>query len=156
MQRVSFDRANLPQTVAVALVHVVALGVLGFVGAYWTWTWFAPRPAPPAHATEKGSDAPADALFGEVQGDHGAAQIGVAIRLLGVVAATEGRLGYAVMQLDTGEIVAVTEGEEAAPGIRLAEVGIDFAVVERGGSRETLMWPEKGAVTKSPISPGGQ
>jgi len=35
----------------------------------------------------------------------------------------------------------VREGEDLAPGIRLAEVGTDHVILERGGARETLAWP---------------
>jgi general secretion pathway protein C len=68
---------------------------------------------------------------------------GIAIRLLGIVAATAGRRGYAVVQLEPRQILAVREGEDVAPGVRLAEVGTDHVILERGGTRETLAWPER-------------
>lgn len=151
MQRVSLDRSNLPQTAMVVLVSLVALAALVFVAAYWTWAWFAPRPVARSLAAAEHSGAPADALFGNVQRDQGAAPSAMAIRLLGLVAAMEGHLGYAVVQLESKEIVAVPEGKDVTPGIRLAEVGIDFVILERGGNRETLAWPEKNMVTLSPV-----
>ena len=68
------------------------------------------------------------------------------MRLLGIVAATPGRRGYAVVQLETKEIMAVSEGDDVAPGVRLAEIAIDHVILERGAHRETLAWPEKSAV----------
>ena len=147
MRQVSFNRSNLPQTAVVALVTVAALALLGAVTAYWTWGWLAPRPEPRAQAAaDLGGGASAGVLFGKVQQDRNiAAPTAIAIRLLGIVAATGGRRGYAVMQLEPRQIMAVREGEDVAPGIRLAEVGIDRVILERSGTRETLAWPEKSA-----------
>ncbi len=145
MRQLSLDRSNLAQTAVVALVTVAALALLGWVAAYWSWGWLTPRPEPRAQpAADLGSGASAGALFGKVQQDrNSAARTGIAIRLLGIVAATGGRSGYAVVQLEPRQILAVREGEELAPGIRLAQVGIDHVILERSGTRETLAWPEK-------------
>ena len=144
MQQVLPHPSNLAQTAVVALVTAAALALLGLVGAYWTWVWLAPLPEPRAPtAAETGSAAgSAGALFGIVRRDpNSPVPTGIAIRLLGVVAATGGRHGYAVVQLEAKEILAVREGEDLAPGIRLAEVGTDHVILERGGARETLAWP---------------
>ena len=66
------------------------------------------------------------------------------MRLMGVVAASAGQLGHAVLRLDAKRTVAVRQGEEVEPGLRLAEVHVDHVVLERNGARETLAWPEKG------------
>jgi general secretion pathway protein C len=157
MQLVSLDRSNLAQTAGVALVTVAALALLGFVAAYWGWAWLAPRPEPRAQvaADKGGSAASTGLLFGVAQLDRsGAAPSGSAIRLLGIVAATPGHRGYAVVQLETKEILAVSEGEDITPGIRLAEVGIDHVILERGAARETLAWPEKNtAAETAPMRP---
>jgi len=144
MQLASLDRWNLAQTAGVALATVAALALLGFVVAYWGWVWLAPRPEPRAQvAADKGGGNSAGLLFGVAQLDRSAAPTGSAIRLLGIVAATPGHRGYAVVQLETKEILAVSEGEDITPGIRLAEVGVDHVILERGAIRETLAWPEK-------------
>jgi general secretion pathway protein C len=144
MQQVSLDRSNLPRTAVVALVTAAALALLAFVAAYWTWVWLAPRPQPRVQPADSGGDVSAGVLFGYVQGDrNSAAPTGIAIRLLGIVAATGGRRGYAVIQLEPRQILAVREGEEVAPGVRLAEVGTDHVILERSGTRETLAWPER-------------
>lgn len=157
MQLFSFDRSNLPQTVLVALVTVAAVALLGFVLAYWGWVWFAPRPEPraPVVAAEPGSSAAAGSLFGVAQKEQGgSAPSASAVRLLGVVAATPGRRGYAVMQLENREIVAVPEGEEISAGLLLTEVAADHVVLDRGGARETVTLPDKGpAVPAAPLRP---
>jgi general secretion pathway protein C len=145
MRQFPLDRENLAQTAVVTLATAAALILLGFVGAYWTWTWFAPAPAAsaPAAAVPAGRIS-AGALFGSVQRDPvSAAPTGIAIRLLGIVAAQGGLPGYAVVELEPRQILAVREGDDVAPGIRLAEVGPDQIILERGGIRETLAWPDK-------------
>ena len=147
MQALPFGRVNVAQTVLVSSLTLVAVALLGAVLAYWTWAWFAPRAEPrmEASAVQSGSVASAGGLFGSVPRSLAAAPTGIAIRLLGVVAASGGRRGYAVVQLEGKQILAVHEGEDIAPGIRLAEVHADHVILERNGVRETLAWPEKKA-----------
>jgi general secretion pathway protein C len=151
MQQFSLDRSNLPQSAVVALVTVAALVLLGCVVAYWGWALLAPRPEPRSQvAADPAGSASAGTLFGIAQLDrNSAAPAGGAIRLLGVVAAAQGRRGYAVVQLETKEILAVPEGEDVAAGIRLAQVGVDHVILERGAIRETLAWPDKNAAPES-------
>lgn len=136
----------------VTLLTVTALALLAMVAAYWTWEWFAPRQEPRAQAAANvsGHVTSASGLFGNPERDRNSASpTGIAIRLLGIVAATAGRRGYAVVQLDPKGIFAVREEEDIAPGIRLAEVGTDHVILERGGTRETLAWPVKNASAES-------
>src|SRR6185437_16195801 len=100
-----------------------ALILLGLVLAYWTWVWFAPVPASraPTAADRIGRVTSASSLFGRAQsGQRDPAPTGIAIKLLGVAAATAGKQGYAVVELETREILAVREGDDIVPGIRLA------------------------------------
>jgi general secretion pathway protein C len=156
MQALPFGRSSLAQTVLVSLLTLVAVALLGAVLAYWTWAWFAPRAEPRVEATavQSGNVASAGAIFGNVpRNQETAAPTGIAIRLLGVVAASGGRRGYAVVQLEAKQILAVHEGEDVAPGIRLAEVHADHVILERNGMREMLAWPEKkGTAPASPQS----
>ena len=158
MQTILLERSNLAQTTIVSLVTLAAVALLSLVLAHWTWQWFAPRSEPqaalPARAGLQVSAA--YGLFGNAQRNpEGAAPTGIAIRLLGIVAATDGRRGYALMQLEAKEMIAVTEGDNIAPGIRLAEVDADHIILERGGVRETLAWPQKVMATPFAASPGG-
>lgn len=146
------ERSKFIQTAVISLATLTALGLLGFVLAYWTWQWFAPRAEPraPAMAVQAATVSSAGGLFGNVQGSSAAVTSkSGSIRLLGVVAATTGSHGYAVMQLlESREILAVREGEEAAPGIKLAEVHPDHIILLRNGARESLAWPQKDAGRK--------
>ena len=154
MQAISLDRSSFAQTAVVSLVTFAALALLGLVLAYWTWVWLAPRSEPRAQplADPAGRVASANSLFGSVQRDQNiAAPTGIAIKLLGVVAASGGRHGYAVVQLEARQILAVHEGEDIAPGIRLAEVHADHVILERNGTRETLTWPEKNTSVKPTV-----
>ena len=157
VQVISVERSNLAQTAVVFMATFAALLLLGLVLAYWTWVWFAPVPESraPAVADTVGRVTSASGLFGSAQrGQNDAAPTGVAIRLLGVVAATAGKRGYAVVELETREILAVREGDDVIPGIRLAEVHADHVILERNGTRETLVWPSKSSagISASPIS----
>lgn len=149
MQGLPLNRANLVQAAVLSLLTLAALAALGSVLAYWTWAWFAPRAEPRAEAgaLQSGGVASASSLFGTLpRNQNKVAPTGIAIRLLGVVAASGGRRGYAVVQLDAKQIVAVQEGQDVAPGVRLAEVFADHVMLDRGGLSETLAWPEKRAV----------
>src|SRR5262245_41560639 len=136
MQVLSLERSSLTLTAVVSLVTLGALALAATVLAYWTWVWAAPRPEPrmqgPAEALA--SVNAAAGLFGTAQRESGtAAPTGIAVKLLGVVAATRGRRGYAVMQLEGREILAVAEGKDVAPGIRVAEVHPDYVILSRNG-----------------------
>ena len=128
----------------VFLANVAALALLGVVAAYWSWAWLAPRPAPraPAAAQAAGDTSSAGALFGAPTGEARAAATG-ALRLTGVVAASGGRPGHALLRLEAKQTIAVLQGEEIEPGLRLAEVHAGHVVLERDGARETLALPEK-------------
>lgn len=131
-----------------SLLTLAAVAALGLVLAYWTWVWFAPRAEPRADvaAVQGGAVASASSLFGKLpRNQNAAAPTGIAIRLLGVVAASGGRRGYAVVQLDAKQILAVHEGQDIAPGVRLTQVLADHVVLDRGGVSETLAWPVKRA-----------
>ena len=130
---------------AASLATFAAVALLGAVLAYWSWVWFAPSPAPraPAAAGLASNASSAAGLFGNVKRGPGAAAASGAIRLLGVVAASGDRLGQALLRLDAKKTVAVLQGEDVEPGLRLAEVHADHVILVRNGARETLAWPEK-------------
>ena len=128
------------------LATFAALALLGVVLAYWSWAWFGPRPAPraPAALEASGRASSAAGLFraAKVGPGAGSAASG-SIRLMGVAAATGERRGNAVLRLDGKKSVAVLQGEDIEPGLRLVEVHADHIVVERNGARESLAWPDK-------------
>ena len=152
MQEISLESSSFSARAVVSLVTFVAIALLGLVLAYWTWMWIAPRSEPRAPAAvQTGAQVEiAYGLFGSVQrGSNGAAPTGVAVSLLGVVAASGSRSGFAVLRLDAKQTVAVREGREIKPGVLLAEVHADHVVLERSGARETIALPKQG---KSAVS----
>lgn len=147
MQRFRPAHDDFLGSLLVALVTFAAITVLAMVLARWTWVWFAPDAEPRrAGLIEKdaGIDAATHRLFGTAQAP-GAASTGLAVRLLGIVVATTGRPGYALVQFDGKGSVAAREGEDIAAGIRLVQIGADHVVLERGGVRERLEWPKRDA-----------
>ena len=114
MHQASLFRSNLPQTSLVVLVTVAALLMLGTVAAYWTWNWLAPRPVLRALIVADTGGAPSSGvLFGNLRRDgNGPVSGASAVRLLGIVAAAGGGRGYAVLQLEPRQILAVREGED--------------------------------------------
>jgi general secretion pathway protein C len=150
MQALSPERSSLVQAAVVSLATFAALALLGLVLAYWTWAWLAPRPEPSTQPVVTGGRAEvAYGLFGNSRRDNGggregAATTGVAVGLLGIVAASGSQPSYAVLRLDAKQTVAVREGGEIEPGVRLVEVHTNHVVLERSGVRETLAWPKPG------------
>jgi general secretion pathway protein C len=124
-----------------SLANFAALALLGVVLAYWSWGWLAPPPVPraPAAVEAAGRTSAAGGLFRTVK--EGAGPPGAAsgtIRLVGILWP-----GHALLRLDAKNTVAVLQGEDVEPGLRLAEVHVDHIILERNGARETLAWPEK-------------
>jgi len=145
MQALSHEQSSLAQAAVVSVVTFAALALLGLVLAYWTWAWLAPRPEPRSQSAVIGGRAEvAYGLFGSARRDNGAAPTGITVGLLGIVAATGSQPSYALLRLDARQTVAVREGGEIEPGVRLAEVHADHVVLERSGVRETLVWPKPG------------
>ena len=138
-------RSNLAQTVIARMSKASALTLFGFVLAYWTWAWFAPSPLP--RAAEVSAPASrltgAGNLFGRGQDDaHVGTPTGLAIKLLGVIAAGPGGSGYALLQLDAGKTQVVRAGGYLAPGILVEKVLPQQVILQRNGSHETLVWPQ--------------
>jgi general secretion pathway protein C len=141
----SLERSRFAQTAVVSLLTCAAFALLGLVLAYWTWVWIAPRPEPRTPAVVQTSPVEAaSGLFGSGQRNaNGPIPAGTAVKLLGIMAGSGGRSGYALLRLDAKRTVAVLQGGEVEPGLRLAEVHVDHIVLERNGAREALVWPEK-------------
>ena len=156
MQAMTLEQSRVAQTALVAGLTFAALALLGLVLAYWTWVWLAPdaEPRGPVAVQPAAGIGAALGLFGSgATGSTVAAPTGIAIRLLGIVAATQGGSGVAAVQLGAKDIIAVREGEDIAPGIRLAEVASHHVILERGGIRETLPLPKQAAAAAPAMPP---
>jgi general secretion pathway protein C len=138
-------RADRLPTLLAAMLLLAALALLGLVLAYWTWTWFGPRPELRLETDAPVSNmASAYALFGVAQHNPVTpATIGLAVDLLGVIAAERNGQGYALVRLDKKKTLVVRAGEDLSPGIRLAEVFPGHVVVQRNGISETVLLPQK-------------
>ena len=156
MQTISLERSRSAQTALVSLLTLAALALLGVVLAYWTWVWLAPgaEPRAPSVVPPMAGVGAALGLFGSAPtGSAVVTPTGMAIRLLGIVAATQGGRGVAAVQLEGKGIIAASEGEDIAPGIRLAEVAPHHVVLERGGIRETLPLPKPAPLPPPAVTP---
>ena len=154
MPGIASIRTDAAQTALVYLTSFIALALLAAILAYWTRTLFIapPKPAGEPETAVTGNAAPAGELFGFAQPLAPlAAAAGPDISLSGVAAASGGGRGYAIVQLDGKEILAVPEGGNIASDVRLAEVHPDHVVVERNGAREILVWPEKRPLAETDI-----
>jgi general secretion pathway protein C len=154
MQLPSFDRTASAQTTGVTLVTLAAAALFALAAAYWTWQWLAPRAATraPTLPSAISNLTSASGLFGTAQQETGsAASAGIEIRLLGIMAATAGRNGYAVLRIEPRQIITVQEGKDIVPGIQLAAVGIDHVILERDGIRQTLSWPTTSKTAELPM-----
>ncbi len=146
MLALSPERSSLALTAVVLLATLAALAFAAVVLAYWSWVWLAPAPEPRAQPAAEpiAGTASAQGLFGTAQRERdAAAPTGIAVKLLGVVAATRGRRGYAVMQLEGGKSSRSRKARTSRRACRLAEVHPDHVILSRNGVRETLAWPEK-------------
>ncbi len=137
------------QTAIVTLLTLIALVLLSLIIANRLWLWFAPlaeAPAPTAQPLELSMQS-SYGLFGVPPESAPVislmpASTGLAFRLLGIVAADGDGADYAVIQIAPGNIVAIREGQDISPGVRLTTVYNDHLILERAGVRETLSWPK--------------
>lgn len=135
------------------LVTAALVLLAAWLAAQWTWHFLAPpRLAAPAPA-EGGTDLAAVArLFGGAPPAGGpAAGPSSGIRLKGVVAPTPASIGSAVFHVG-GKDVAVPLGGELQPGVTLAEVGPDHAVLSRAGVRERIDLDTRMAAVPRPVA----
>lgn len=133
---------------------IAAAALLGLTAAHWTWQWLAPSSTAraPAAPGEIRAGTSAAGLFGTAQHEPGSTvSAGVGIKLLGIVAATAGRNGYAVLRIEPRQVITVQEGHDIAPGIRLAEIGIDHVLLENDGMRQALSWPKNARTAEGPV-----
>ena len=148
-------RSKLAQTAIVRTSTGAALSVLAFVLAYWTWVWWAPSPLPQAAEISMPAThlAAAGDLFGRLHGGAPAATpTGLAVKLLGVMAALPEGSGYALLQLDAGKTRLVRAGGDLAPGIRVEKVLPQQVILQRNGARETLVWPHPSETTATTLN----
>jgi general secretion pathway protein C len=112
--------------------------VLAWQLAHWTWVFLAPsgvdRPKPPVSGVDLGV---ASRLFGGAPSGATAASTSTGLRLKGVVAPSPASTASAVFNAGGKDIAVMIDGE-IQPGVKLAAVGPDHAIVSRAGVRERI------------------
>jgi general secretion pathway protein C len=112
--------------------------------AYWTWYWIAPKATARAPlAMEPAARVRVAHIFFGPSRTVAETTSSTGIKLLGVVAASGGQRGYAMLKVEDRETMTVREGDEIAGGMRLEAVGTDHVVLDRNGTRQTVRWPGK-------------
>lgn len=136
------------------LVTAVLVVVLAWLLAQWTWMFLAPARVAETPPASGGTDLAAVArLFGGAApaGRGAAPGQSSGIRLKGVVAPSPANIGSAVFNLG-GKDVAVNLGGELQPGVTLAAVERDHAVISRSGVRERIDLETRMAAIPRPMA----
>ncbi len=129
----------------------LALVVLAWTLAYWTWVFVTPRPSdtaaaatPPVLGKLLAEKVVAFRLFGGLVGATAPGQEPVAatsnISVQGIYAARDGRSGFAVLVVD-GHTLSALQGNEFMPGMVLHQVYPDRVEIQRGGQIEVARMP---------------
>lgn len=131
--------AERPQRLGTVLTVALVL-LLAWQLAYWTWVFLAPPRIAPAPRTAGEVDLAAVAgLFGASAPAPGAPSgSSSGLRLKGVIAPTPGVAASAIFSTGAGKDIAVYLDGEVQPGVKLAEVHPDHAIVSRAGIRERI------------------
>ncbi len=128
-----------PRTGAPGTLLLVALVlVLAWQAAYWTWVFVAPPQLAAPAAAESAIDLAAIArLFGAAP-PADAPRSASALKLKGVIAPTPGTEASAIFSTGTGRDIAVYIDGEVQPGMKLAEVHPDHAIVSSAGVKSRI------------------
>jgi len=145
------------------VVNLIALGLLSYSLAQWTWRLVTPKstPAPPVSSPSPARDSAATMrellaanLFGVVAPGQGGISpetlplTSLNLVLTGVM--VRGRDSFALIKIDGGDEEPVMVGQEIKAGARLHAVYPDRAVLSRGGSYESLVLKD----SASTLAPG--
>jgi len=150
-------QSNNLQTAIAFFATLAALILMGVVLAYWSWAWLGPRASPRAEPLSEPAIrlSGAGALFGTAQlSAMASTPSALAIKLIGVVAASGREPGYALVQVDAKKIITVRTGDDIAPGVRLEKVYPDRVTLQRTGTSEDLALNER--KKPPPIVPAGR
>ena len=140
-------------------VTLLALALLCWVLAKWTWVVIAPTPPvipPPAPAPIDLQAALDDILRAKLFSGQPASEPAPAptarkdIQLAGVFAVAPQGRGWAVLQLEGKNQQVAANGTEIAPGVVLDQVFGEYVVVSRQGSRERLDLARRVTVAAAP------
>lgn len=112
--------------------------LIGMMLAKWSWVFFAPAAVTVPPAKVEISPEASGRLFGvaPVQAMAASPVALPNVRLLGVFS---GQQGFAVLELEGKQQHGVAVGEEVIKGVRLAEAGADYVVIDSGAVRQRIM-----------------
>jgi general secretion pathway protein C len=117
--------------------QAIAVLVIAWLLARWTWALFAPGAASVLPAVTRTSVVQAEHVFG-IAAVTTAVTVQAAlpnVKLVGVFAGTP---GFAIVEIDGKRQLGLKPGDEIAAGAKLVEVGIDHVLIERGGVRQSI------------------
>ena len=120
------------------LLLVALVLVLAWQAAYWTWVFVAPPPVSAAAASQPAVDLAAVARLFGAQAPTDAPRGAPALKLKGVIAPTPGTEASAIFSTGTGRDIAVYIDGEVQPGMKLAEVHPDHAIVSSAGVKSRI------------------
>src|SRR5262245_26523510 len=140
-------------------VTLLAIALLCWVLARWTWVLFAPAapvvvPAAPAPVDIQA--ALDDILRARLFSNQAPSEVPTAstsrrdVQLAGVFATAPQGRGWAVLQLEGKAQQVAASGTEIAPGLLLAQVFGDHVVVTRQGTRERIDLARRVAIAPQP------
>ena len=142
----------------------LALALLCWVLARWTWVLFAPNVpvVPPATPQPVDIDAALQTvlrarLFSGSSAGAEPAAVATSrdVQLAGVLATAPQGRGWALLQLEGKRHQVAVSGDDIAPGLMLEQVFADHVVVRREGNRERIDLARRVASAPQPTSASG-
>lgn len=133
---------------------LVLLALLAWTCAHWFWVFAAPEPAVLAAQVEPGPRSPLESIArANLYGASAPQPVVLAVQsdlmLRGISSTRKG--GMAVIAIDKGKTVAVGNGDEIVPGVRLEKVLPDHVVISRGGVPQRLDLPQRKPTDTPPV-----
>lgn len=124
--------------------------LFGILLARWSWIFFAPQAVAVPIIPDRGPAPETGRLFGQAASGVTSTQ-GIAlsnVKLVGVFAASAGKPGFAILQLEGKRQVGVVVGGVVVPGTTLFEVHPEHVLLESGGIQQR--------VSLAGVQPGAQ
>lgn len=144
----------MPRAASTLLVVSLVL-LLACQLAHWTWVFVSPAPSRVSLPAAREVDFAAIARLFGAEAPVAAPRAAGTLRLKGVVAPTPGVAASAIFATGGARDVSVYIGGEVQPGVKLAEVHPDHAIVSRAGVRERIDLEERRGIVaqRGPAGP---
>lgn len=126
----------------VTIAWLAALSASAWVAADLVLHFAAPSPVAASYRTESDPAAAARAIVGAapmaLETVTAAAPARSVYTLVGAATGFGRDRGFALVKGEDGRVIALAEGDELAPGVRLARIHADRVELDRGGVTDTL------------------